>query len=222
MKLTYKNLAKDVLKTREKNIGEYGNRYEGLWKEAEGKGFGDALYDIDVDMPTIKKYSPNKGIKGLEDFDKNPTLQNAHAAKSDLLRIKRDLDKLTTLRTAERQQLGAVNNAIDSINKNMFKGQDGKIHEGMKQKYGELQEGYRNEVVPYKNKAINEFMRGESSEKELINSLSKRAFARKRGKSHPRIGIKNKLNNLPYLKGTGLMGLGGLLYKEVFGSSPSK
>lgn len=218
MKLTYKNLAKDVLKTREKNIGEYGNRYEGLWKEAEGKGFGDALYDIDIDMPTIKKYSPNKGIKGLEDFDKNPTLQNAHAAKSDLLRIKRDLDKLTTLRTAERQQLGAVNNAIDSINKNMFKGPDGKIHEGMKQKYGEIQEGYKNEVVPYKNKAINEFMRGESSEKELINSLSKRAFARKRGKSHPRIAIKNKLNNLPYLKGTGLMGLGGLLYKEVFGN----
>lgn len=222
MKLTYKSLAKDVLKTREKNIGEYGSRYEGLWKEAEGKGFGDALYDIDIDMPTIKKYSPNKGIKGLEDFDKNPTLQNAHAAKSDLLRIKRDLDKLTTLRTAERQQLGAVNNAIDSINKNMFKGPDGKIHEGMKQKYGALQEGYRNEVVPYKNKAINEFMRGESSEKELINSLSKRSFARKRGKSHPRIGIKNKLNNLPYLKGTGLMGLGGLLYKEVFGNSPSK
>ena len=215
MKFTYKSLAKDVLKAREKNIGDYGNRYENLWKEAEGKGFGDALYDIDVDMKTIKKYSPNKGIKGLEDFDKNPTLQNAHNAKSDLLRIKRDLDKLTTLRTAERQQLGAVNNAIDSINNNMFRGSDGKIHEGMKQKYGELQEGYRNEVVPYKNKAINEFMRGESSEKELINSLSKRAFARKRGKFHPRIEIKNKLDKIPYLKGAGGLGLGALIYNAL-------
>lgn len=83
-------------------------------------------------------------------------------------------------------------------------------------------EGYKNEVVPYKNKAINEFMRGESSEKEMINSLSKRAFARKRGKSHPRIGIKNKLNNLPYLKGAGLTSLGALLYKEMFGGAPHR
>lgn len=222
MKLTYKNLAKDVIKTREKNIGEYGNRYENLWKEAEGKGFGDALYDIDIDMPTIKKYSPNKGIKDLEDFDKNPTLQNAHAAKSDLLRIKRDLDKLTTLRTSERQQLKAVNNAIDSINKNMFKEPTGEVNKLMADKYGKIQEGYKNEVVPYKNKAINEFLRNESSEKELINSLSKRAFSRKRGKAHPRIEVRNKLNNMPYLKGAGLTGLGALLYKEMFGNSLSK
>lgn len=223
MKLTYKNIAKDVLKAREKNIGEYGNRYEGLWKEAEGKGFGDALYDIDIDMPTIKKYSPNKGIKGLEDFDKNPTLQNAHNAKSDLLRIKRDLDKLTTLRTAERQQLGAVNNAIDSINKNMFKGPDGKIHEGMKQKYGELQEGYRNEVVPYKNKAINEFMRGESSADELVNSLSKKAFYAKRGKHHNAMRIRKLAKNYPYLAGIGTgsaLGAGALaFYNDLFGKS---
>jgi hypothetical protein len=63
MKLTYKNLAKDVLKTREKNIGEYGNRYEGLWKEAEGKGFGDALYDIDI-YP-----SPMKVLENFSEID---------------------------------------------------------------------------------------------------------------------------------------------------------
>lgn len=223
MNLTAKSIAKDVLKTREKNIGQYGNRYENLWKEAEGKGFGDALYDIDVDMKTIKKYSPNKGIKGLEDFDKNPTLQNAHNAKSDLLRIKRDLDKLTTLRTAERQQLGAVNNAIDSINKNMFKGPDGKIHEGMKQKYSDLQEGYRNEVVPYKNKAINEFMRGESSADELVNSLSRKAFYAKRGKYHNAMRMRKLVKSHPYLAGIGTgsaLGAGALsFYDELFGKN---
>jgi hypothetical protein len=219
LNLTAKNIAKDVLKTRERNIGNYGNRYENLWKEAEGKGFGDALYHIDIDMPTIKKYSPNKSIKGLEDFDANPTLQNAHAAKSDLLRIKRDLDKLTTLRTAERQQLGAVNNAINSINENMFKEPSGKIHEGMKQKYGELQEGYRNEVVPYKNKAINEFMRDEASADELVNSLSKKAFYAKRGKYHTGMRLRKLIKSHPYLAGigaAGALGAGGL-FEEIFG-----
>ena len=218
LNLTAKNIAKDVLNTRKKNIGHYGNRYEGLWKEAEGKGFSDALYDVDVDMKTIKKYSPNRGIKGIEDFDRDPTLQNAHNAKSDLLRIKRDLDKQTTLRTAERQQLLAVNDAIDSLNKNMFKGSDGKIHEGMKQKYNDIQEGYRNDVVPYRNKAINEFMRGESSAEELVNSLSKRAFYAKKGEYHK--GLKNRklLKSHPdILKSIPAAAIGAAAYHEIFG-----
>src|SRR4051812_16044161 len=152
LNLTAKNIAKDVIKTREGNINTFGKRYSSLWDEAEGKGFGNALYDIDIDIPTIKKYSPNKGIKGILDFDANPTLENAHSAKSDLLRIKRDLDGLTTLRTAERQQLKAVNEAIDSINSNMFKEPNGQINNVMADKYGKIQEGYKNEVIPYKNK----------------------------------------------------------------------
>jgi 4-diphosphocytidyl-2C-methyl-D-erythritol kinase len=105
----------------------------------------------------------------------------------------------------------------------MFKGPDGKIHEGMKQKYGELQEGYRNEVVPYKNKAINEFMRGESSPDELVNSLSKRAFYAKRGKYHNAMRMRKLVKSHPYLAGIGTgsaLGAGALgFYNELFGKS---
>jgi hypothetical protein len=115
--------------------------------------------------------------------------------------------------------LGAVNNAIDSINKNMFKGPDGKIHEGMKQKYTDLQEGYRNEVVPYKNKAINEFMRGESSADELVNSLSKRAFYAKRGKYHKALQARKLLKSHPYVAGLGAASVLGGLGNELFGKN---
>ncbi len=216
LNLTAKNIAKDVLKTREKKIGQYGKRYQALWQEAESKGFGDALYNIDVDLKTIKKYSPNKGIKGLEDFHKNPTLENAHDAKSDLLRIKRDLDSLTTLRTAERQQLAAVNDAINSINNNMFRGADGKIHEGMKTKYGQVQKGYKNEVIPYKNRAINEFIRGESSPEELVNSLSRRAFSAKRGEYHKALKYRKAFKDHPYLNSLGIVGAAALLLNKLF------
>lgn len=211
LNLTAKSIAKDVLKTRKRNINNYDKRYENLWKEAEGKGFGNALYDIDVDMKTIKKYSPKKGIQGLEDFNSDPTLQNAHNAKSDLLRIKRELDKKITLNTAERAQKAAVENAIDSIKNNMFKEPSGQIHEGMNQKYNAIQEGYRNEVIPYKNKAINEFIRGESSPEELVNSLSRRAFAAKRGKYHPAMKYRKLISNHPYLSIGGAGGIGALL-----------
>ncbi len=213
LNLTAKIVAKNVLKARERNIGNYGNYYKDLWKEAEGKGFGDALYNINIDIPTIAKYSPKKGIKGVLDFDANPTLENAHNAKSDLLRIKRDLDKQTTLRTAERQQLHAVNNAIDSINGNMFKEPGGQVNKILADKYAKIQEGYKNEVIPYKNKAINEFLKGESSAEELVNSLSKKAFYAKRGKYHNDLRLRKLFQKYPYLAPAAagaVLGAGGL------------
>lgn len=226
LNLTAKNIAKDVIKTREKNINNYGKQYENLWNEAEGKGFSNALYDIDIDMPTISKYSSNKNIKGVLDFDANPTLENAHTAKSDLLRIKRDLDRKTTLSTAERQQMKAVNNAIDSINSNMFKESNGSINKLLADKYQGTQQGYKNEVVPYKNRAIGEYLRGESSPDELVNSLSKKAFYAKRGKYHKALKIRKNIKNHPYLSSLGIGGaLGGLgvsLYQELFGKSPKQ
>lgn len=221
-KFTYKNMAKDVINTREKNINHYGKLYQDFWKESEDKGFGDALHNIDINMPVLKKYSGDKSIKGVLDFDINPTIENAHAAKSDLLKIQRELNKKTTLNTAERQQKNAANNAINSIKANMFKDLSGNIDRNMLNKYENIQGGYRKEVIPYKNKAINEFLRDEMSEEELINSLSKRAFARKRGQFHPRIKIKNKIKKHPYLTGAGLGAIGSQVYKNMFGDQSTE
>lgn len=215
LKFTNKNLAKDVINARNKNIKNYTNYYQKLFKDAENKGFNDALYNVEIDIPTLNKFSPAKSIQGVLDFNKNPTLQNAHAAKSDLLRIQRDLNKLPTLRSAERQQLKAATDAIDSIKQNMFKNAEGKIDADMLKKYENIQSGYANDVVPYKNKAINEYLRGESSAEEMVNSLSKRAFAAKRGKHHPRIGIKSKIKRHPYLTAGGVgtaLGAAGVNY----------
>lgn len=219
MKLTPKSITKDILKTRERNMSDYGNKYEKFWRQAEQKGFGDSLYDINIDIPTIQKYSPQKGIKGVLDFDANPTLQNAHNAKSDLLRIKRDLEKQTTLRSAERQQLKAINEAIDSINTNMFKEPSGKINQKFSDKYNTIQKGYKENVLPYKNKAINEYLRNEISEKELVNSLSQKSFARQKGNEHPAMKRRQMMQDHPYLTGgASLTGL-GWLYKQMFGDN---
>jgi len=222
MNLTSKNIVKDVLNTGEKNKKIYSNRYNNLWNEAEKKGFGDALYNVDIDIPTLKKFSPGKSIKGVVDFDKNPTLQNAHAAKSDLLRIQRDLTKLPTLRSAERQQLKAATDAINSIQSNMFKDASGKIDQNMLNKYNNIQTGYATEVIPYKNKAINKFKRNEISAKELVNSLSKGEFSAKRGEKHRAIGIRNILSSHPYVTVAGLGGLATWLLHNIMGNQPSE
>src|SRR5258706_8712839 len=218
MNLTAKNIAKDVVNTGETNKKLYSGMYKGLWNDAEQKGFGDALYNVDLNVPVIKKYSPAKGIKGVLDFDNNPTLQNAHAAKSDLLRIQRDLNKLPTLRSAERQQLKAVSEGINNIQNNMFKDSSGKVDNAMLDKYQTIQRGYANEVIPYKNKAINKFKRNEISAPELVNSLSKGEFAAKRGEFHPEIKWRNAFKDHPYLTIGGVGGLGAMLYNGMIGN----
>lgn len=219
MNLTSKSIAKDILKTAEKNKKSYGNMYENLWNEAKNKGFDSAMYNVNIDLPTLKKFSPQKSIKGIVDFDKNPTLQNAHVAKSDLLRIQRDLNKLGTLRSAERQQLKAANDAIDSIQSNMFKDAKGVVDQNMLNRYNQIQQGYANEVIPYKNKAINKFKRNEMSAKELVDSLSKGEFSAKRGHAHPAIKYRNVFKNHPYLTGAGLGTLGKMIYDNMMGNS---
>lgn len=222
MNLTAKNIAKDILNTGETNKKMYGELYKNLWNEANQKGFGDALYNVDIDIPTLKKFSPAKGIKGVLDFDNNPTLENAHAAKSDLLRIQRDLNKLPTLRSAERQQLKAATDAINNIQGNMFKDASGAVDQNMLDKYNKIQQGYASDVIPYKNKAINKFKRNEMSANELVNSLSRGEFAAKRGSYHPEMGVRNAFKNHPYLTGAGAAGLGKMLYDSMMGNQPSQ
>lgn len=218
MNLTAKNIAKNVLSTVEKNKRHYSTYYNNLWKEADKKGFGDLSSIVNsIDIGTLRKYSPKKSIVGIEEFVKNPNLKNAHAAKSDLLRMNRDLGKLTTLRTAERQQLKAVTDAIGNIQENMFKNEKGILDKKMLNKYNKIQQGYAKEVVPYKIKAINAFRRNEISAKELVNKLSGGEFAAKVGKYHPAIKLRPKV--LPIAGGLASYPILKQLYESIIGQN---
>ena len=218
LKLTSKGIAKNVLKTAEQNKNRYNSLYENLWKESENKGFSD-LSDIapQIDIETLRKYSPKKKILGIEEFIKNPNLQNAHRAKSDLLGLQRDLEKNTTMRQAERKHYKAVLNSVADIQNNMFKDAAGNIDKNMLNRYNQIQQGYANEIVPYRNKAINKFKRNEISAKELVNALSHGEFKAKRGRYHPEIGIRNKL--LPAAATIGGASILKTIYDNMMGNS---
>ena len=214
LKLTDKAIIKDILGTKEKMQDLYETKYNELWKKAESKGLGGQLIEKpEIDIDVLRKYSPKKDIDAVEDFIKNPTLENSHFAKSDLLAIQRRLDKMTTLRSAERKQAKAVSDAINNIQNNMFKTSEGLSDPELLNEYNSVQSGYRNEVVPYKNKAINAYKNKELTDKELINSLSRGKFAAQRGQYH---GIQTKENIKKALLG---VGLGGGAYEAFHGIS---
>jgi hypothetical protein len=95
----------------------------------------------------------------------------------------------------------------------MFKDKLGKIDPEMLNRYNTIQKGFADEVIPYRNKAINKFKRNEMSPKELVNKLSQGEFMAKRGSYHPELGLRNKI--LPTAATIGAGGALNMLYNNM-------
>lgn len=214
LKLTNKSISKDVVKTGEKNQKVYSKLYDNLFEEAHDKGYGDMSFvKPNIDLNTIEEFTPNKKIVGLKDFNETPNIENAHRAKSDLLKVQRDLNKKSFLNEGEKKQYTAVNNAINNLQQNMFKDSKGIVNNSLLDKYGKIQKGYSQEVVPYKLPIFGKYKRKEISPKKFVNALSEGEFMQKRGSSHPRIAIKNKIS--PTLKGAGALSIANYVYNKL-------
>lgn len=219
MQLTAKNVTKDILNTRKEMSGKYNKLYDNIWKEANTKGLGDlSISKPDIDIDNLKKYSPPKKITRVDDFMKNPTIENAHAAKSDLLKIQRALEKKETLIGGEKKQYDSVSKAIDSIQSNMFKGKEGLIDKDLMSKYIKVQKGYKKEAVPYQNKAIKQYLAQDISAKQLLNKLNKGSFAVKRGMNHPALLLHKPITKA-FLGGLGIAGGGAGIYDYLRGGN---
>jgi len=212
MRFTNKNIIKDILETRKSVQNKYSELYDDLWKQANEKGLGGELVNKpEIKYNTIQKYTPAKKIEGLADFKANPTLDNAHSAKSELLAIQRELDKKVTHTKAEQKQYKAISKAIKNIQDNMFSTKEGKVDLDLLNQYKKVQEGYKNDVVPYRNKNINLYKAKEITDKQLIQRLSKGPFAAKLGDRHL-IGTRDKVKAALKIGGLGGAGAGGISY----------
>lgn len=215
LKLTNKNIIKDILKTSEENKQKYSVLYKDLFKEAEQKELGNLSHVADkIDYKTIEQYTPASKITKLDKFIKDPTVKNAHHAKSDLMKINSKLENKDTLIGGERDQYNAITDAINKLKNNMFKTKQGNIDENMFKKYEQIQSGYANDVVPYTyNKSIKKYLNKKMLDKELISALSKGEFAAKVGDVH-NIGKRDMLQNI--LKYIGIPAVAGVAAKEGF------
>lgn len=137
---------KAAIKARYK--GEYGD----IFKTAEDAGIKK------VTKPNIKtddffKNSKREYNSSLAEFMKNPTLENAHWAQSDLGKYADKMAKSPYALTSE--QIKALNQALDaqsrlkeeivtSLNRS----------KGLGAKYHAISEGYGKDVIPYENEII--------------------------------------------------------------------
>lgn len=197
LNLTHKSIANDILNTKLKNEASYENHYTNLWKEAENKGLGGELIEKPaIDFKTIEKYTPANKRAYLEDFKNENTLNNAHFAKSELLKTKRDLENETTFTGAQQKQYNAITDAVSKIQNNMFKTKNGMIDKDLYDRYRLIQNGYKKEVVPYQQEVLLKYAKGNATPKKVVNTLSNDdEFSAKRGMYH-NLGTKMLLRKI--------------------------
>lgn len=234
LKYTDKAIVKDVLKTGEENKKIYNKKYNNLFDQASNKGFDDALNNVDIDMNTLNKYTPKKKMIGVTNFNEDPTLKNAHKAKSDLLKLQDTLSKKTSLNEGEKTHLNAISDAIDSLKSNMFKDKNGNVNNKFVQKYNDISRGYATDVVPYKDKAINQYKKEARTNKsgynqglankQLVKELKNNRFAIQRGAAHPELVNQALMQKALLAAGLGSGGLygGNMLYNKIYGQNSQK
>ncbi len=198
LKLTNRAVAEELKNTLLKNKAEYSRQYNDIWKSAANEGLGSDLKNAisPKDMTTLEEFTPERKLFGIKQFTDNPTVENAHKAKSDLLSVKRKLEAKTTLDEGEKAQYAAINKSIKNIEENMFKDSSGKINQELRDKYGEVSTGYRRDVIPYKeNKMLGKYMQKypKATASEVVQGSRGGEFGAQKGGAHPRIGINRTL-----------------------------
>lgn len=138
----------DKAAAKAKYKGEYGD----IFKTAEEAGIKK------VAKPNMKtedffKNSLPEYNKSLSDFMKNPTLENAHWAQSDLGKYAKTLEnegnklpyqKLKALHQANDARAKLKEEIVSALNKS----------KGLGPKYHAISEGYKKDVIPYENEII--------------------------------------------------------------------
>lgn len=171
-------LAQGILNAKNSAKQKYSGLYEGLFNEANQKGLGDTPLRVPkIDSSLIKDNAADKYTKSLEDFNNNPTLENAHWAQSDMGKLDDYYSKMYNRAGLTSPQIKAwkeVQDAQKKIRGSMFSGLTKNGSQDLANEYGKLTQGYKQEVVPYlKSKPISDLESNEITHKEFLNKKFK-------------------------------------------------
>ena len=163
---------------------KYNNLYNDLFDTADKAGVGQ-MKAPDIDFNILKNLTASsKGLKSVQKYVNNPTLENAHWAQSDLMKLSAKV---------KPQDFSAVKDAGDYANDLVKRIRGAGATQLMKTgnedlipQYAKITEGYKNEVVPYLHDEIDDFVDGKMSSSELVKKLTKNfEFMRDNGPNHP-------------------------------------
>lgn len=208
-----KNIAKNVLEGMENAKAKSAEQFGNIFKAAEGKGVNKGFSAIDYNRPLLNKAGNRDYLHAMEEFKKNPTIENAHSAQSDLAKyanmIKNPVNKLE--RDAKQEALRASEEIRSKMMEQFHK--TGNLKHGLE--YNEARKDFAAKVGPYlSSKSIKALKSGNLRPKNFASRLAQEEdFMTKLGAEHPEVEWREKLKNSYHspLGKAALIGIGGSL-----------
>lgn len=232
LKLTAKNITKDVLNTKNKMLEKYSGEnglYTKLFNDARQNGLGEIDYKpSNKDLNAIEEFANPKFTENLRRFMNSGDIEDAHWAQSDLNKFVRKNSKRTNIPAPEQKAIGAAQDIADKIKSEMFKPKENVFEtknnlsnlfrkpENFKNRYQEVNKGYRQEVIPYtQNPSILKYLNKDVDAPTLVKKLTEGPFSVKRGEFHPQLKWRKRV--IPIAATAGGTALAAKLYDALLG-----
>ncbi len=207
-----KKIAETLLKDKAAIKKEYTTHYSDLFKQAAEKGIKN-VSKPKINIKTIEDSGMPKYYKALQQFIKNPSLENAHWAQSGLGQLERklnDVQERTGLTPPQNKAYKEVQNAKQKIQEAMFANHKLGSQPELAKRYSDISAGYKQNVVPWRSaKGLKDFNKGELKAKDLTSKLNaNKKFMAQLGHEYPQLKL-NQLSRNPWVRGiiTSALGL---------------
>ncbi len=142
--LTVRSIAKDIVNTEKKQVASHSKTYNKIWDEARKTDFNEIPVNKNIlgrYEKLLKNHKTPKEFESLTDLIKNPTLENAQQAQSQMNRISRTLyekSKKGALDKWENKLYDAALKAEKHIEENMFKNKKGEVNKKLQNQYNKV------------------------------------------------------------------------------------
>jgi hypothetical protein len=215
--ISSKSIAKKLSEDKRIVTNAAKEQYKNLFDKASEEGLTHVSIPK-IETENIIKQSRQDYHEALTKFLKNPTLENAHWAQSDLGALVRHLTKLDEsvgLSSPKQKTLVDAIKAKNDIQRSMFSENKLGRRPDLGEKYAQLSEDYAKNVIPYRQlDELTEFENKKLKAKNMVKSLLKNdEFMLGLGKKYPQLKLNQGLNSV-IAKIIGGSALGGAAFKE--------
>jgi hypothetical protein len=215
--VTSKGIVKKISEHKAARTAQAKKDYGNLFQQAaeEGVNYAVPLKETAQSAPFITKHTTAKYSNSLNDYLKNPTLENAHWAQSELGYLTRhleEIEKKNGLTPSQAKLYRAAKDSRDQIRQVMFNDNAFGSRPHLGEKYNQLSEAYKQDVVPYRRlEPISEFEAKKMKASTALDQLRKDdEFMIQMASRYPGIFLRNDTfkKAMKILGGGALAGLG--------------
>lgn len=197
--LTNKALAQRLgaIKGREESTASQG--YKDLFNQVKDRGLAEApLKKPNVDFDELKGSLLSKYKRGVDRFQDNPTIENAHQLQSDLGGMMRDIKKKSPeVTSGQREAYADIKDAQKRIRGSMYSHLNNSGNRDLANQYQQLTNNFRENVIPYRTKALEGYSKGEVKPSSLVRkTLGNEKFMLDKGNKINELRMRDALNKM--------------------------